>query len=32
MDIYAKAKYNKPKELSSVVNTALKKQSDDTPD
>ena len=32
MDIYAKAKYNKPEELSSVVNTALKKQSDDTPD
>ena len=31
MDIYAKAKYNKPEELSSVVNTALKRQSDDTP-
>ena len=31
MDIYAKAKYNKPEELSSVVNTALKTQSDDTP-
>ena len=25
MDIYAKAKYNKPEELSSVVNGALKK-------
>ena len=25
MDIYAKAKYNKPEELSSVVNSALKK-------
>ena len=25
MDIYAKAKYNKPEELSSVVNNALKK-------
>ena len=32
MDIYAKAKYNKPEELSSVVNTALKTQSDDAPD
>ncbi len=28
MDIYAKAKYNKPEELSSVVNGALKKLSD----
>lgn len=27
MDIYAKAKYNKPEELSSVVNSALKKPS-----
>ena len=25
MDIYAKAKYNKPEELSSVVNGTLKK-------
>ncbi len=28
MDIYAKAKYNKPEELSSVVNGALKKPGD----
>ena len=28
MDIYAKAKYNKPEELSSVVNGALKKPND----
>ena len=27
MDIYAKAKYNKPEELSTVVNSALKKPS-----
>ena len=29
MDIYAKAKYNKPEELSTVVNSALKKGSDE---
>ena len=28
MDIYAKAKYNRPEELSEVVNGALKLQAD----
>ena len=28
MDVYAKAKYNRPEELSEVVNSALKLQAD----